>query len=208
MRRSITLNLMQGHGTPCPYNRYNEFNKFFICGRVIEGLYMNFEPLIKILEAEVDIYKNFKEIEENKTGIITAGDIEKLDGILNTEEMLRMKLQNIEKKRIEAMRTLGLGDKTLSEVIKIAQGKDKEKLSAILEDINLYIDALKQINDRNTKLVSARLDVISSVAKIFKEKPANTNIGNKKTSEKIYGKNAKVLDQPDEFGSSVISKKI
>ena len=170
---------------------------------------MNLASLIQILETEVGIYKDFKEIEEGKTAVIVEGDIEKLDEILNTEQMMHMKLQSIEKKRIEAMRVLGLAGKTLVDVIGLANGPDKEKLSEILDDLNNYIDALRQINDHNTKLVKSRLEIIASVTKLFKEPKAASTAGAKKAgSEKIYGKNAKVLDQPEQYETSVISKKI
>ena len=169
---------------------------------------MNFEPLIQTLETEVDIYKSFKEIEENKTAVIIEGDIEKLDGMLNAGHALHMKLQGVERKRMEAMKTLGLGDKTLIGVIELADGEAKEKLSKILDDLNYYIDALKHINDYNTKLVRSRLEIISSVTKLFNDPQKNEKAGKSKVSEKIYGKNAKVLDQPNEFGASVINKKI
>ena len=166
---------------------------------------MNFNSLINTLETELTVYKKFEEIEEEKTAVITAGDVEKLDGILNTEQMLHMKLQDTEKKRIEAMRVLGLGDKTLSGVIALADGKEKEKLSELFDGLNMCIGALRVINDRNTKLIKARLEVISSVTKLFKEpdKGAKNN-GN----EKIYGKNAKILDRTDELEQSVVHKKI
>ena len=169
---------------------------------------MNFEPLIKTLETEVEIYKSFKEIEEGKTAVITEGDVEKLDNILNTEQMLHMKLQGVEKKRIEAMNALGLGGKTLAGVIELADGRAKEKLSGILDSLSFYTDALRHINDYNTKLVKARLNIISSVSKLFKEPQKNGKPDAKPAGEKIYGKNAKVLDQPDEFGAPVINKKI
>ena len=172
---------------------------------------MNLASLIQTLETEVGIYKDFKELEEGKTAVIVEGDIEKLDEILNTEHMIHMKLQGVEKKRIETMRSLDLAGKTLVDVIEIASGKDKEKLSGILNDLNDYIDALRQINDHNTKLVKSRLEIIASVTKLFKEpKAAHAQTAGAKSagSEKIYGKNAKVLDQPGEYGTSVISKKI
>ena len=166
---------------------------------------MNFGALISTLETELGVYKKFEEIEGEKTAVIIEGEIEKLDGILNVEQMLQMKLQDVEKKRINSMRTLGLGEKTLAAVIELADGEEKKKLSGLLEDLNICIDALKLINERNTKLVMARLDVISSVTKLFKEPGAGAKgSGN----EKIYGKNAKVLDSSKEFEPSVIHKKI
>ena len=170
---------------------------------------MNLDSLIQTLETEVGIYKDFKEIEEGKTAVIIEGDIEKLDEILNREHIMHMKLQSIEKKRIETMRGLGLAGKTLADVISVAQGRAKEKLSEILNELNDYIDDLKQINDHNTKLVKARLEIISNVSKMFRE-PAKTPAAGARSpaGEKIYGKNAKVTDQPGEFETAVISKKI
>ena len=168
---------------------------------------MNLESLVQTLETEVGIYKDFKEIEEGKTAIIIEGDIDKLDETLNTEHMMHMKLQGIEKKRIETMRNLGLAGKTLVDVIELAKGKDKEKLTQILEDLNFYIDALKQINDQNTRLVKSRLEIISSVSKMFRE-PKSAGKAKSAGSEKTYGKNAKVTDHSGEFETSVINKKI
>ncbi|MCL2097030.1 MAG: flagellar protein FlgN [Oscillospiraceae bacterium] len=178
---------------------------------------MNLGTLIQTLEAEVGIYKDFKEIEEGKTAVIIDGDIEKLDEILNTEHMMHMKLQSVEKKRIETMKTLGLAGKTLAGVIELADGGEQKILSDILEGLISHTDALKQINDYNTKLVMSRLEVISSVTKLFGEaspgSPASGAQRASKTSkiesgDKIYGRNAKVLEQPGKFGASVISKKI
>jgi flagellar biosynthesis/type III secretory pathway chaperone len=119
---------------------------------------------------------------------------------------MHMKLQGIEKKRIETMRALGLAGKTLVDVIELAQGKEKEKLSEILDDLNFYIDELRQINDHNTKLVRSRLEIIETVTKMFRE-PKATDAGIGAGNEKIYGKNAKLTESPGEF-DAVISKKI
>lgn len=78
---------------------------------------MNFKSLIQSLEAEVDIYKKFEEIEESKTSAIVSGDIDKLDEILNTEQILHMKVQNCEKKRMDIMKSLNLDGRTLIRVI-------------------------------------------------------------------------------------------
>ena len=182
---------------------------------------MDFGALIQTLENEVDIYKEFVEIEGNKSIVIANGEVERLDTILNTEHMLHMKAQAVEKKRMEIMKSLNLEEKTLINVIDIAEGEaEKEKLTEILDDLTAYTDSLKQINEYNIKLVKARLEIVSSVANLFKE-PAgaggnnnanNSNISNinvkKSGGEKIYGKNAKVVEQPGEYEPPMINKKI
>ena len=173
---------------------------------------MNFKMLIQSLESEVDIYKKFEEIEETKTSAIISGDIEKLDEILNTEQMLHMKVQSLEKKRIETMRNLNLDGKTLIYVIELAEGEDKEKLTEIFEELNFYIDSIKQINEYNTKLVKSRLDIISVVTEYLKE-PASKNpkeIGNfaKIAGKLTYGKDAKISANANELEPAMIRKRI
>ena len=171
---------------------------------------MDFGALIRTLETEVDIYKEFTEIEKNKTDVIVKGDIEELDKILNTEQMLNMKAQSVEKKRLEIMKNLNLESKTLVDVIDLAEGNEKEKLSGILDSLHAYIDSLKQINGYNVKLVNSRLDIISSVTKMFKDPAPADGIagGRNNKSEKIYGKNAKAVDQTNDFEPPMIKKKI
>ena len=167
---------------------------------------MDFEVLIKTLEAEVDIYKKFFEIENEKTEIIAQGDVEKLDNMLNTEHMLHMKAQTAEKKRVEVMKSLNLSGKTLAITIDLASGEEKEKLSGILDSFNYYMDSLKKVNGYNDKLVRARLKVISDLSDAVAVDEA---VGkNKKQSGKniYYGKDAKVSAQSDE--TPMLNKKI
>ena len=176
---------------------------------------MNFKALIQSLESEVDIYKKFEEIEETKTTAIVGGDIEKLDEILTVEQMLHMKVQSLEKKRIETMRTMNLDGKTLIYVIELAEGEEKEKLSEIYDELNFYIDSIKQINEYNTKLVKSRLDIISVVTEYLKEPAykAPKSIGNMGTYAKItgrltYGKDAKVSNLANELEPAIIRKRV
>ena len=176
---------------------------------------MNFKTLIQSLEAEVDIYKKFEEIEETKTAAIVGGDIEKLDEILNTEQMLHMKVQGIEKRRIEIMGSLNLEGKTLMYVIELSEGEEKEKLSEIYDELNFYIDSIKQINDYNTKLVKSRLDIISVVTEYLREPAYKSpkNIGsagnlNKIAGKLTYGKDAKISSHANEFEPVIIKKRV
>ena len=172
---------------------------------------MNFKTLIQSLEDEVDIYKKFEEIEEAKTSAIVSGDIEKLDEILNTEQMLHMKVQSLEKKRMEIMRNLNLDGKTLIYVIDLAEGDEKEKLSEIYDELNFYIDSIKQINEYNTKLVKSRLDIISVVTEYLREPAYQTpqNMSDfTKITGKLYSKDAKVSNQASDLEPAIIRKRI
>jgi len=167
---------------------------------------MKFKNLIQTLETQINIYKEYIEIEKSKTNAVVNSDIIKLDGILSSEEILYMKSQSYEKKRINIMKSLNLENKTLLEVIDFAEGKEKDRLSEILEELSFYIDELKQVNECNKKLVKSRLDIISAITESFKDPEGKSGKNGGKI--KYYGKNAKIAEQVERFDSSVIRKRI
>jgi len=171
---------------------------------------MNFVNLINVLETEAGLYKKFTEVENEKTAVIIEGDIEKLDGILNLEQELHMKVQNIEKTRIAALKNMGLENKKMLDIIELSEGEQKERLEKVFGDLNEHISATKKINEHNTKLVKSRLEIISAVNNLYidpetgtKSKPIRSSKG-----EVIYGKDAKISRQTGEFERAVVRKKL
>ena len=170
---------------------------------------MDFGNLIKALEAESEIYKKFAEVEDEKTAVIVEGNIEKLDGILNAEQELHMKVQNIEKTRLTAIRNLGLDRKTLIDVIELSQGDQKEELAKQFDHLNHYISEIKRINEYNTKLVKSRLEIISAVNSLYMDPEAKQPAGSApRDNTAVYGKDAKVSQQPGNFERAVVRKKL
>jgi flagellar biosynthesis/type III secretory pathway chaperone len=172
---------------------------------------MDFENLITVLEAETEIYRQFMEIENEKTAVIIEGDINKLDGILNTEQGLHMKVQNIERTRAAALRNLGLGKKTLVDVIEMSGGEQKAKLEKLFGDLNGHINTIKKINEHNTKLVKSRLEIISAVNNLYIH--PETGVGAKQQAgaskgEAMYGKDAKISRQEADYERAVVRKKL
>jgi acylphosphatase len=172
---------------------------------------VSFADLIKTLGDEVEIYKSFAENEDGKTAVIASGDVEKLDDMLNTGHMLHMKIQSAEKKRLEIMKGLGLEGKKLSQIIDLAEGREKEKLAEILDDLNFYTDSLKKINDYNARLVKSRLSIISALSDAFAEPSGQPGAAGKKKpggKNTYYGKDAKVSETADGNDTPVLNKKI
>jgi cell division protein ZapA (FtsZ GTPase activity inhibitor) len=171
---------------------------------------MDFGNLIKALETESEIYRKFKEVENEKTAVIVEGDIEKLDRILNIEQRLHMEAQNIEKMRAAALKNLGLDKKTMLDVIEMSEGGQKERLIKLFGDLNEHISAIKKINEYNTKLVKSRLEIISAVNNLYidPETGAKAKQAGASKGEAIYGKDAKVLMQTGEYEPAVVRKKL
>ena len=171
---------------------------------------MDFVNLIKALETESDLYKKFTEVENEKTAVIVEGNIEKLDGILNLEQELHMKVQNIERTRIAVLKNLGLDNKKMLDIIELSEGGQKERLSGLFADLNEHISAVKKINEYNTKLVKSRLEIVSAINNMYINPEAGTKSRQTGAAkgEVIYGKDAKVSRQTDEFERAVVRKKL
>lgn len=172
---------------------------------------MDFGNLIKALEIELEIYKKFAEVEDEKTAVIIEGNIEKLDAILNVEQGFNMKVQNIEKTRIAAVKNLGLEKKTLPDIIDMSEGGQKETLSRLFNELNNHISAIKRINAYNTKLVKSRLEIIAAVNSLYIDPETGTKVkraGSSPGEAAIYGKDAKITSQTGSFERAVVRKKL
>lgn len=168
---------------------------------------MDFGNLIEVLEAELEIYKKFAEVENEKTAVIIEDDIEKLDDILNVEQELHMKVQNVERTRVAAIKSLGLEKNTLLDVIELSDGGQKTALAKLFDDLNDCIGEIKELNGFNTKLIKSKLEIITAVNGLYME--ADTGQANDSAAEMaVYGKDAKVSRQPDNFERSVVRKKL
>ena len=171
---------------------------------------MNFEALIKTLELEAAIYRELLQAEKEKTDILTEGNVDKLEKIMNTEQAINMKINGIEKKRIGIMDGLGLHDKTLREVIAIAQNdenKTRGRLFKLYKDLKECTDQIKEVNEQNKILINARLNVITGFTDYLNGASSKINKKGKLESIKTYDKNAKVVPQTQKNSDSTIKKK-
>ena len=171
---------------------------------------MDFVNLIKALETEAGLYKKFTEVENEKTAVIIEGDTAKLDGILNLEQELHMKVQNVEKTRMAVLKSLGLDNKKMLDIIELGEGGQKERLAELFDELNGHINAIKKINEHNTKLVKSRLEIISAVNNIYLDpgNGAGAKQAGRLKGEVIYGKDAKVTRQSEEYERAVVRKKL
>ena len=172
---------------------------------------MNLEILIKTLEAEVEVYNELVRVETDKTNIIVEGNIEKLDKIMNSEQVITMKINGLEKKRMGIMDGLGLHNKTLREVIAIAKNdgnKTRGRLFKIYKDLKESTDKIKQINEQNQILIKSRLKVITDFTD-YVQSAVSPNTGNISKAGKMatYDKNAKVVQQTQQNNETTIRRK-
>lgn len=171
---------------------------------------MNFEALINTLEAEIEIYNELLQVEKDKTNIIIEGNIEKLDKIMNTEQVLTMKINALEKKRMGIMDGLGLHTETLREVIAIAkndESKARARLFKIYKDLKECTDQIKEVNGNNSILINSRLEVITGFTDYLRSGIQPKIQKGKIEKMNTYDKNAKIVPQVSKSTESTIRKK-
>lgn len=173
---------------------------------------MDYEALIKTLESEAESYAELLKVEKDKTDILIKGDIERLDKLMNAEQALNMRVNGIEKKRINIMNELGMRDKTLKDVIADAKNdelKTRGRLFKIYKDLKECTDELKSINEYNSMLIKARLNVITDLTDFMMSGSPEKKIKNGKIEKhNTYDKNANVMPQTTKSGDSTIKKRI
>lgn len=115
------------------------------------------EELLQILNEQLEILENIKELTYEKTDIIISNKVEELEIITSEEEKWINNMGNIEVERLKLLNNWGLSPKmSLTEVIdKTLEGK--EELMEIREKLASISDKIKERNITNSELINDNL---------------------------------------------------
>lgn len=103
--------------------------------------------------------------ESEKRRALMSGDPKKLESMLQLQQAETMKLQNMESRRLEKQKQLGYAGLTAQQLIAtVSDGKQKEKLAAVLDEITQLALALKEQNSRSIELANTSLKMMEQVA--------------------------------------------
>ncbi|MDY6323952.1 MAG: flagellar protein FlgN [Catonella sp.] len=126
------------------------------------------EDLISTLSKETDLYEKLIPIADNKTKAIVNNDLQSLNEITGREQEICDAISNLEKKRSEVIRNIGvvmnkdperLNFETIIDLIE-GQPKEQEALRFIHDRLKRDLTRLQQINDTNQMLIKQSLDMI------------------------------------------------
>ena len=126
------------------------------------------ETLIQVLDEEYEVYCNLIDISNEKTKVIVANDIERLQKITDQEQDILTTIANLEHKREEATKDIAmvLGKDTegvrLRDVIGFLDGQTEvqNQLSDVHDRLRNVIKRLSEINKHNSVLVNDQLEMI------------------------------------------------
>ncbi len=116
------------------------------------------QAVIKCLEIDCDFYRELTMFLMKKHTKILEDDLEWLTASLNDEQAYVMKSQNLENKRLELFRALGIADMKMNDIIGNAPEDYRPKLKMYGTQLTDLVDGIREINQRTNEIVKRKLD--------------------------------------------------
>lgn len=124
-----------------------------------------------IIKKQIDIYKNIKDLYNEKRNILIAGDLTLLEKTDNEIIIKASEVNKYEKRRQTICNELGINQNggNLSEIINygLNNGYDAQNFINMKETINSLVDEIKELDKINRALISKTSEIIDSTIKII-----------------------------------------
>jgi len=117
------------------------------------------EPLIEILEKLLKLHKSLRQLGIEKTNVIKQGKVEELQALMKNERSHISAIQMVEKERQKMISEL-IPDKeeaTLAQCLPLFEPSDREKISAIQQELIVELVELQAVNGLNQELLEQSL---------------------------------------------------
>lgn len=146
------------------------------------------ETLMDVLEKENTEYEKLVVLSKEKTPVIVKGDIEKLQEIIDKEQPIIDVINQLERKREEAMKDIAIvlnKDVTtlkLKNLIQMLKGQPKEqhKLALIHGKLSSTVNMMASVNENNKMLLEHSLEMMGFEINLYqsmKKAPETANYG-------------------------------
>lgn len=127
------------------------------------------ENLIDILDRESGEYEVLVKLADQKTPVIIKGDVNTLGSITEQEQEIVGRIQNLERQRTEALADLANVVNRDVETLKLnnliqmlaKRPEEQKRLEEVQAKLKSSIDRLKQMNEKNSMLLTDALDMVN-----------------------------------------------
>lgn len=154
------------------------------------------EEMLQVLEGEQIEYEQLLQISKDKTSVIIANDIQKLQEITDREQLIVARIQKLDKKSTEILQDMKNvlsfegDDLTIAKLVAMLkkQPAEENKLALAYDKLMTAAKNLKMVNEQNRMLVEQSLEMIEFDLNLYQSMnsaPKNAN----------YDKNATNIDQ-------------
>lgn len=124
------------------------------------------QQITDILERECELYGVLLDLSRKKTQVIVDAQISELEKLVEAEQRLIFELGNLEDKREEWVARFAQQegmepkDVTISYIVSRAEGELKDRIKQLHEKLYGIIEAQKQVNQINERLIRNNLEFI------------------------------------------------
>ncbi|MBR1736412.1 MAG: flagellar protein FlgN [Firmicutes bacterium] len=136
--------------------------------------------LISNINEQSEVYDSLLELAGKKKVVIIANDVDKLQGIVDEENVLLGKIGRLDKSRVQLFKDIAFvlnkkdEDISLTKLMELIKGQAEEnELKEAKENLFSKADRLKTINEQNQKLIEYSLEHIDFSMNVIRSALSN-----------------------------------
>ena len=159
------------------------------------------DDLIQVLESEKEQYQKLAELSKEKKQVIVKADVPALEKIVDIEQGVTNKIQNLDNRRKKIMHDMAVvlnkpeEGFTISTIISMldSQPKEQQQLENVKRELETSLEEVRKTNGQNQILLNQALDMVEFDLTLFRSMRTAPETAN-------YNKNA--YNTGDILGSS------
>ena len=103
--------------------------------------------------------------EQEKRQALLSDDLDRLESMIQAQQAAVMKLESLEKQRVEAQDEAGYREMNADEILeKLGNSPDKATLARQVDELKQTLQEIRYQNDRSLEIARANLQVITALA--------------------------------------------
>lgn len=134
------------------------------------------DDLIQVLENENEQYKQLAELSKQKKQVIIDADVPALEKIVDLEQNVASKIQNLDNRRLKVMHDMSVvlnhsdQDFTVDTVIEMlsSQPKEQQRLKDVKKQLKTTLEEVRNINEQNQTLLNQALELVEFDLTLFR----------------------------------------
>jgi hypothetical protein len=104
------------------------------------------------------------EFEQEKRQALLSDDMDRLEAMIQTQQASIMKLESLEKQRLDAQERAGFGNMPAVEILsKMHDGPEKAELTRHVGDLKQTLEDIRFHNEKSLEIARANLNLISAL---------------------------------------------
>ena len=134
------------------------------------------DDLVQVLESENKEYEKLAKLSKEKKQVIIDANVAALEKIVDLEQDVASKIQNLDNRRQKVMRDMSVvlnqseQDFTIDTVIEMlsSQPKDQQRLQNVKKQLKTTLDEVRNINEQNQTLLNQALELVEFDLTLFR----------------------------------------